>query len=133
MRAGFVEAARKMVGTPFAHQGRQPDVGLDCVGLIFCSAWSAGLDLENVNGYGRAPDGQWVRTVLAEYCDEIAEPESGDIVLFAIQRGHSQHCGIVDGPHVIHAYGSKGRVVRHRLEGAWSRRVDSYWRLRWRP
>lgn len=33
-------AARAYLGVPFAHQGRSPAVGLDCIGLIV----QAGLD-----------------------------------------------------------------------------------------
>ncbi len=49
-RAHIVACARTHVGVHFAHQGRNPATGLDCLGLLIATAKQAGFLLQ-----GRCP------------------------------------------------------------------------------
>lgn len=125
----MADAARGMVGTPFHHQGRVPGVALDCVGVAMCAAWAAGIHVADISGYGRSPNDCQMRHELAQRCLEVAEPQSGDVVLFALHRGQAQHLAVIDGQHIIHAVNGRN-VVRQEFAPRWRKRVDSYWRPR---
>ncbi len=42
-RAQFVETCRALIGTPYLHQGRDPQFGLDCLGLVEYAASLCGM------------------------------------------------------------------------------------------
>lgn len=131
-QANIVAAARGLVGTPYRHQGRDTQSGLDCLGVVIAVAqaigWPTELDRQD---YERFPDGSELRfKLLASGVIEIAVAEAGpgDIVQIRLRGtdGPGQHCGIVvDGAnelHLIHAYErrAKGRVVEEPLR-RWQR------------
>lgn len=60
----IAEAARMLLGTPFRHQGRDPDVGLDCVGLVVAAHAAVGLDLSGRTDYPRRPSADELRSAL---------------------------------------------------------------------
>ena len=54
-RAQVVDAARKWLGTPWRHQGRNTH-GIDCVGLVVVVCKGLGISSYDDTGYGRDPD-----------------------------------------------------------------------------
>ena len=117
-RVEIVATARSWLGTPWTHQGRLRNVGVDCGGLII----GVGKELDvldfDMSAYGRIPDGQKLRALCEQHL--LAKPVSdivpGDVLLMRFTR-HPQHLAIV-GDHgepfsMIHAYADAGRCVEH--------------------
>jgi len=58
----IVEFSRSWIGTPWAHQGRSRS-GVDCAGLLVCTAQHFSLDHEDMIGYGREPGKAFLKHV----------------------------------------------------------------------
>ncbi len=156
-RAAIVEEARDWVGTRFHHQGRvKADArhkgGCDCIGLIVgvvralkLPAYLEGeetgalLSTYDVRDYGRLPDQVLLQEGLARYLDPapLTAPEPGDILLLAFE-GRNQHVAIVsDYPEgalgIIHSYAPARKVVEHRLDAMWQKRMRAVYSFRGLP
>jgi cell wall-associated NlpC family hydrolase len=122
-RTQVVEAARAWVGTPFHHQARLKNVGVDCVGLVIGVARELALidAAFDVVGYPRVPDGTSLMGIVREHMTEIDRSvmQPGDVVVVSFDRD-PQHLGILGnyrhgGLSIIHAAGLTGRVIETRL------------------
>lgn len=132
--------ARSLVGTPWRHLGRQPGVGLDCLGLLIVVARRCGIvapDYDEGN-YGRLPSEQRLLAGLAEHADPVAGnvPFPGCVGVFRI-AGRMQHVGLFlarndgnRGLDLVHAYATARAVVAHRFASPWDRRLFRVLRLR---
>lgn len=120
-REDVVAAARRWVGVPYRHQGRNR-LGVDCIGLLLVVGWELGLSDYDVTGYGRSPNAGFLR---AE-CDRLLRPtdsrQPGDILLLRFKRD-PQHLAFVSERGLIHAWYGAGRVVETALATSWSARV----------
>jgi cell wall-associated NlpC family hydrolase len=129
--ADLVNAALAYRNVPFLHAGRNK-VGLDCLGLILCSAkdcgWLTDFRYEN---YGVVVNPDLIYEQIEQFCNLRAEgvpAEIGDILLFKV-IGNPQHFGILteidaDGQtFFIHADQSAGKVQVSRLAGRWLKRL----------
>lgn len=130
----IVDIARACLGTKFRHQGRLPNVGLDCAGLCIVALRGAGVEVRDVRGYGRVPvDGRLKQAIDAQLGlvpVPVADASAGDVVLVRIGVEPS-HLGILTGNgYIIHAYERIGRVVEHRLDNALGLHVVAAWRAR---
>lgn len=111
MPASLVVArARSLIGTRFRLHGRDPEHGLDCVGMI---AHVFDRATEAPNGYAlRNSDGaRWIALIdkMAERRTD-ANAAAGDIIL--MQVGPAQyHFGLFTGDGLIHADARLRRVV----------------------
>lgn len=134
--AEVCDAAERLLGTPFHHQGRWPGLGLDCAGVPIAVARWLGLVAPDfdITGYGPMPDGR----TLKRWCDrcmlQIGGPEVGSVVLVAWRDGPPQHLGIVvpgrHGADMIHADSIRHReVVRTRLHFGRAMRLVQAYRL----
>lgn len=128
--ADIVREARRYVGTPFVHQGRQLGRGIDCAGLVVNVAHSLGLSDYDQDGYGREPQGELLRRILDEQMVQIplAEYAPGDVLLMRFER-YPQHLAVVTDHGIVHAYESVGRCVEHRLDDKWLRRIVAAYRF----
>jgi hypothetical protein len=148
--------AREWLGTPFKHQGRLKGVGVDCLGLLIGVAGElniqtrGGFPLHRLDetSYGRLPDGDHLKNVLASHLHKIESPVlspaykanppltppfnliwgRGTIALIRFD-GNPQHLAIVselaDGsPGLIHAYSDAGKVVENSFSGKWLDNLD---------
>lgn len=106
-----VERARQLVGSRFRPQGRRPDVGLDCVGLI-CAAFDipAAIVPSDYRLRGRHA-GMLDRELRRFFCALPGkEPAAGDVGLF--EAGPDQvHLAVVTGSGFIHADARLRRVT----------------------
>jgi murein DD-endopeptidase / murein LD-carboxypeptidase len=104
-----LDRARALIGTPFRLHGRDPETGLDCVGLI-----------AHVAGQCAPPTGYAMRGGSREswtaLLDRFARQrrhsaiKAGDILL--LEAGPAQfHLGIFTGDGLIHADAGLRRVV----------------------
>lgn len=127
----LVKTARRYLGVPFKHRGRNPKVGFDCVGFPRHCYLEHGIELEDVKKYGREPHNDG----LVEACIRgLGEPvkaapvsradlQVGDICIqrFEIYPHHVFIVGdyFLGGLSCLHADGGLGefsRVLECRLD-----------------
>ena len=111
MSIDYAERARAFVGTRFRPQGRVPELGLDCVGLVLCV-----FELPEMlvrRDYRLRGDH------LAELMRELAGPfrrvpadrrRAGDVAVFQVTQ-NQLHLGILAGQGLVHADARLGKVV----------------------
>ena len=137
-RAGFIAAARDLVGVPFRHRGRSLR-GVDCVGAVALALASVGRSVQDRPHYGRNPVNDGLREVCrAHFGDPIpvADMRAGDIPLMAwhadVRNREPNHVGILfDHPNgglaMVHALAQNQRVIAHRLEAVhFARILEAY-------
>lgn len=127
-----VAAARAALGTPFLHQGRTAGWGLDCAGVLVLAARSMGHTPDEPPAYARMPhDGlleSWVDRQPFLVRIERAAMRAGDLLLMRF-AAEPQHLALYADPTIIHAYQGVGRVVEHRLDDKWRRRIVRVYRF----
>lgn len=123
----IVNAARSYLGCKFRHRGRTRN-GLDCAGLVIVAYRDCGVELHDFIHYGRDPskDGlvshavQSLGRPVASGKITADELQVGDVILRRYEKD-PHHVGIIaDYPYgnafaLIHADGTNGKVVEHRL------------------
>lgn len=125
-RADVVAAGRTWVDTPYRHQARLREVGVDCIGLEIGVARALGLVAPefDITGYARTPDGSSLMLLAELHMVRVPEPAvlvPGMVIVVAIDAD-PQHFGIL-GDHrhgvlsIIHANAKADppRVVETRL------------------
>lgn len=131
--ADVVAEARRCIGIPYRHQGRN-EHALDCVGLIILVARRLDLITAPITkNYGRLPTVDLIAEAR-RLCSLAAAAEAGGILLITWPGETSPaHAALVTaGPHglnMIHADRHHGRVVEHGYRAPWPRWTDSAWRL----
>lgn len=127
--AELCEAARRWLGVPFRHQGRDRR-GVDCVGLIIVACRELGLPAGSVKlrDYGRLPCNGLLELQLAEHALAAPAPEPGTILLMRFGRW-PQHVALCTGSTLVHSYEAVGKVVEHGYSGKWPGRTVSAWRV----
>ncbi|QWC56924.1 hypothetical protein F7D01_07275 [Erythrobacter sp. 3-20A1M] len=128
--AAIAAAALTLVGTPFRLHGRDPALGLDCVGVIEWSLGAAGITLPLPRAYGwrnRSCDH------LIPSCENaggriVGGPAwVGDIVLARPGPGQ-HHLLVMTGPTgFVHAHASLRRVVHQPGAVPWP--IHCRWRF----
>ncbi len=129
----LLAAARQCLGTPFRHQGRLVNVGLDCAGVAIRVAQAVGVEYLDVSGYGRTPaDGQLESSLDAQPCLQqlasIDDRQPGDLLLMRF-TAEPQHLAICAGQTIIHAYEHAGICCEHDLSPMWSARIVRVYRF----
>lgn len=130
-RAEILAEARTWLGTPFHHQGRVKGVGVDCVGLIVGVLRTLGHAPLDQTGYGREPHAGLLEAALEAQLMRVAldAAQPADVLLLRFVR-EPQHVGLLtEAGGIIHTYERVGRVVEHRLDEAWRRRLVRAYRL----
>ena len=109
-RERFVATARKYIGVKFSHQGRTPEFGMDCGGLILVVARELGLSELEYLGYADFPNNGKFEQLLTEHADYLnyeskyphrfdgTEFQPGDLLAFDYNNGEGiRHIGVVTG------------------------------------
>jgi NlpC/P60 family putative phage cell wall peptidase len=137
----IVSQARTWKGTPFHHQARLKGKGCDCLGLVIGVVDE--LELKDKNGirlaaydevtYSKEPNGEYLTEKLLSLLDEvpIADASAGDLVLFKMGN-NPQHLAILSdyegGLGMVHCYAQARRVVEHRLDEDWQKKIVKVFR-----
>lgn len=124
------EAALGLVGCRFRLHGRNPETGLDCIGLVHAALARAGCAPVPPSGYALrnvAVDAWLPAAAQSGLVAARGATRAGDILLLAL--GYAQHHLVIalDGGSVVHAHAGLRRVVRQPREPAWQ--IEAAWRL----
>lgn len=128
------DAARQYLGVPYRHQGRNPDVGIDCVGLLSLAL----RDIEHpaaacdVTNYGRDPAfGLLEKHLRDAFGPPVTEWQAGDVASCQF-FGAVRHVAILgqnaNGWTLIHTTHMTKRAVEHSLAAKWIKRVREVYR-----
>lgn len=133
-RAEVVAAARKYLGARWRHQARGDDA-LDCVGLLVRVGRDLGIADVRVADYKQHPDAAKIMEAAGRYMRPIPVRDfaAGDALVLRFGSA-PQHFGIVGdyfggGFSLIHAYRGADKVVEHRLDDVWRRRIVAAYSL----
>ena len=129
-RAEIIRIARTWLGVPFLHQGRSRD-GVDCGGLLIVVGREAGVEILEPLTYSMSPDPAVIRAPLEMHCAVIpvADALPGDVLWLSF-AGEPRHVAIVSDIGMIHAWAGPGKVVEHRIDATWQRRIRAAYRPR---
>lgn len=155
-RSAIVDTARRFIGTPVKHHGRDRS-GLDCIGLVIATARDLGFTKYQDQPYQPTADGTELQAVFDRYLIRKRLPlvlEPGDIVHFRLGETY-QHVGIIGVLYgigansrrltLIHSHASarlrglpgRGYTVEATLTPAWRARARGAWSfpgaLPWQP
>lgn len=122
-RQDIVDTARQYLGVKWKHQGRNPESGLDCLGLIVQVAKDLGMNPHDPVDYTKAPDGKRLMAELNTQLTLVINYQVGDILLMRMGT-NPQHLAIVtETGGIIHSYANIRKVVEHPLDDEWKRKI----------
>ncbi|HEY8554244.1 MAG TPA: NlpC/P60 family protein, partial [Burkholderiales bacterium] len=133
----LIEEARKLVGIPYHHQGRNK-FGVDCIGLFVLAFEEAGSDLVRLLGvrdtrdYGRhRPNPKTLELLEHNLAARLDAPVPGCLIAFRfVPEVVPRHYGLfTERGTFVHADGMRKLVCETRYADPWLRRVHSLWRL----
>lgn len=126
----FAHHAEQLEGTPFRLHGRNPETGLDCIGLAACA-------LERAGAKSVAPTGYTLRNSdIARYLAKVLPagfaPVTGNVLrgdILLVRPGPSQHHLLValGQNRYVHAHAGLNRVVIQTGLSGWP--VLHHWRI----
>jgi cell wall-associated NlpC family hydrolase len=103
-----VARARALIGVRFRPQGRSPQTGLDCVGLVAAALGVSGVPRDYALR-GSSPE-RLAAGLIAAGLRSVAPALPGDVL--AMTAGPGQlHLGILSDDGLIHGDASLGRIV----------------------
>ncbi|MBM3562088.1 MAG: peptidase P60 [Alphaproteobacteria bacterium] len=130
-RADIVVAARRWIGTPYAHQASLLHVGCDCLGLVR-GVWRDLIGQEPEATPAYTPD--WAEASGAETLFDAAKRHfasiplcdfrEGDVLLFRF-RDHlpAKHLGVAtSASHMVHAHAG-ARVTEVAIGAHWRKKL----------
>jgi cell wall-associated NlpC family hydrolase len=118
----IAQTARQYCGVPWRHQGRNPETGLDCVGLCIATAANLGIHFVGNPAYARSHDGSELIATLGRFLIPVRKENwrTGDVGLFK-ESGYPVHLGFLaikaGARTVIHAHARRRKVVEETLDG----------------
>ena len=127
----FARSARSMLGVPFHLHGRDPVIGLDCVGLVAVALERAGCKARAPAGYQlrNLQIGQFLPAVReAGFLEASGQHMVGDVLLVRPSAAQYHLMIMVSSTELIHAHAGLGRVVITPAPSPWS--IEQIWRLR---
>lgn len=140
MRADIAKHARELVGIPWVHLGRNPTVGLDCIGFMLEVAERSGFPVRQYDkpAYSRLPDGRTLLECFAKGAYRVNDVQEGDLGVFWFSRNilpthvaFFLHSPTVAGAwNLAHSYSFGPRaVVENIYDQYWQDRLHSVWRF----
>ena len=128
--AAVAQAALGFVGCRFRLHGRDPETGLDCIGLVDAALSAGGGRPVTPRGYGlrNIAIDSWLPCAAESGLVEAGgPPRPGDVMLITL--GYAQHHLVIaiDAHSVVHAHAGLRRVVQQPREPTWQ--IETAWRL----
>lgn len=122
--------ARELVGIKWIHQGRDPSLGLDCVGLAIECAKAVDINVDAPYDYPRLEPQESLLKYVLMHCECIGdvEMEPGDLIVMAWANAPSHLAIYVGDDWMVHAYERYG-VCYQQMIPYWKRKVDNVYRL----
>lgn len=135
-REEVVAEARRWIGTPFRAQHSARGLACDCAGLVLGVARELSLVPADytLGAYSQQPYQGSTEGAIAVVCKRRRLPElaPGDVAEMDLGMRESHHVGIVGELRgrltLIHALTGR-KVVEHRIDAAWLRRIVGAWQL----
>ena len=135
-REDVVAEARRWIGTPFKAQHSARGLACDCAGLVLGVARELALlpDGFTLGAYSQQPFEGSTNAAIAAVCKQrrLADLAPGDVAEMDLGMRESHHVGIVGELRgrltLIHALTGR-KVVEHRIDAAWNRRIVGAWQL----
>lgn len=127
-RAEIQEEARKLIGVKWRHQGRTPEVGVDCAGAVVVVARNLNISSYDSTDYHRNPlNDSFVQHFQANMKrKKITDRRVGDVLLFR-DKMFSCHSGFLTMKngveHIVHAYALRKKVIEEPLNDDWRSRI----------
>lgn len=127
IRDDIVAEAREWLGTPFHHQARAKNAGVDCIGLIVAIAKKFGFAHTDIAAYPHQPiHGIFINAINAQtLLVPLDDVQIGDMLLFKFEA-EPQHIALVSETYpltMIHAYAQARRCVEHEVDCSWKARL----------
>jgi hypothetical protein len=116
-RREVVERARSFVGCAFRPQGRDPTIGLDCIGLVVAVFQIEPRQVRRNYRLG-GPHGGELETELSRFFQRVTAPQAADILLCEIAPTQT-HLAVHCGRSFVHAHAGIRRVVETPGEPGW--------------
>ena len=111
MKADYAGRARALVGTRFRPQGRVPERGLDCVGLVLCAFKLPGAMVRRDYRLRGDHQAEMIRELAPVFREiEPRHRRAGDLLLMRV-ADDQLHLGIVTNVGFVHADARLGKVV----------------------
>ena len=133
-REQILSAARELIGTPWAHQGRTPGVGIDCAGVVVHILALNGIRYD-VSGYSYEPNGEL--TLHADSClTRISKAafQPADVLVFRIKK-LPQHVALATDKGILHSFnrgpGTLSKVVETGLTDQWRAHIVAAYKFPW--
>lgn len=128
----LVKALRKYIDTPYKHQGRSIETGVDCLGLIAACANDLGIEILDEVDYSTKVDPDRLLNGIKEHCVQNFPKtfEIGDLALMQFSKlAGPTHLAIITDKGLIHSYNRVGKVVEHRMNSVWKARIVSTFKI----
>ncbi|MGL5878592.1 MAG: C40 family peptidase [Xenococcaceae cyanobacterium] len=127
-RQVVIEEARSWLRTPWKHQQKIKQCGVDCINFISACGEKAGITIEYPITYERKPFSNSLYRLLSRFFKLTTTPQPADIVVFQY-GGLPAHVGVMlDDCTFIHAYCASSPSPHNKSEV----RTDSLSNLKWR-
>lgn len=131
-----VELCLEQVGKEFVEQGRNPEVGFDCVGLIVYVAQSLGLKVEDLKGYSQMPSNGYFLKAIDNNLIKVKpdDVKVGDLVIFSM-LSEFHHIAMITKIEpqmwICHAVsGTTNKVVTHEFGQYWKSKKHRFYRFK---
>lgn len=133
LRLAVIDEAMTWIRTPYHHRAHIKGVGVDCAQILLeVYAFTGVCDRIDVGQYSHDwhmhhSDELYLRWITTQ-CDQVDEPQPGDIALFRFGRCVSHSAIVVDWPgKLVHAYIKKGVVMSAADDAELRGRLHSFW------
>jgi cell wall-associated NlpC family hydrolase len=127
--AALAAAARKLVGVPYRHDGRDPTTGLDCLGVLGAALAAVGrgapLPARTALRWRRDPDVAAIATACGLLCAD-GPVALGDVLLVRCSPLQLHVLLAVQADRFVHAHAGLRRVVLGPRDPAWP--IVGHWR-----
>jgi NlpC/P60 family putative phage cell wall peptidase len=128
----IVREARSYIGSPYHHQGRSKQFGVDCLGVVVGISKTFELFDHDFPGYSHYMNDTLLESELGKCLTridlDVCQP--GDVVTFWISKpGVARHVGILSPAGIVHTYANIKRVTEHRLGDSWLKRINGVFRF----